>query len=98
MGVYTLKHGTPKMKYQHMMMVLVWRADLKDVQANPPDRHVALEEIKQSMGAYEFEMWYGQVYQLRAADRNKEYEKKIFDKLEELHLSVAQTEAISNKT
>ena len=28
-----LKHATPKMKYQHMNMVLDWRADLKEKQA-----------------------------------------------------------------
>lgn len=31
--VYGLKHATPKMKYQHMKMVLEWRADLKEKQA-----------------------------------------------------------------
>lgn len=30
--VYGLKHATPKMKYQHMNMVLEWRADLKEKQ------------------------------------------------------------------
>lgn len=28
-----MKHATPKMKYQHMNMVLEWRADLKQKQA-----------------------------------------------------------------
>lgn len=31
--VYSLKRATPKMKYQHMNMVLDWRADLKEKQA-----------------------------------------------------------------
>lgn len=30
--VYGLKHATPKMKYNHMKMVLEWRADLKHKQ------------------------------------------------------------------
>ncbi len=31
--VYGLKRATPKMKYQHMTMVLGWRADLEKSQA-----------------------------------------------------------------
>lgn len=31
--VYGLKRATPRMKYQHMKMVLAWRADLKEKQA-----------------------------------------------------------------
>lgn len=31
--VYFLKRATPKMKYQHMRMVVDWKADLKEKQA-----------------------------------------------------------------
>jgi len=31
--VYGLKRATPRMKYQHMNMVMDWRADLADKQA-----------------------------------------------------------------
>ncbi len=90
--VYRLKHATGRMKYQHMKDVQAWRAELKDVIANPPDRHTALEIIKDRMGA-EFHDWYTTVYRLRSAGRQEEYEAAIFGKCAELttpeHVRVA---------
>lgn len=85
MSVYGLKHATPKMKYQHMNYVMDWRADLKDLQASPPDRHVALERIKMLMAdSLAFNTWYDQVYKLRRANKHEEYEQVIFARLAEL--------------
>jgi len=36
--VYNLKHATPRMKYVHMNMVLAWKADLQQHQANEAAR------------------------------------------------------------
>ena len=33
MKVYGLKYATPRMKYQHMRMVMDWKADLLERQA-----------------------------------------------------------------
>lgn len=83
MAVYGLKRATPKMKYQHMRMVLDFRADLKDKAENPPDRHVALEEIKGLMSVG-FHEWFNDVYKLRSEGKQEEYEAAIFGKLKEL--------------
>lgn len=83
MAVYHLKHATPRMKYLHMRNVMEFRADLKDTQLNPPDRHVALADIKEMMGS-DFHAWYDEVYKLRAANQEEEYESAIFEKLYQL--------------
>lgn len=82
--VYHLKHATGKMKIDHMRMVMDWKADLKDKQENPPDRHIALAQIKDLMGVADFNTWYDKVYDLRRHDQHAEYEQAIFSKLEEL--------------
>jgi hypothetical protein len=81
--VYGLKHATPRMKYVHMNMVLDWRANVADLKANPPDRHVMLEEIRRRMGGAFYE-WFADVYKLRSADRQEEYEQAIVKKLRAL--------------
>lgn len=81
--VYHLKHATPKMKYQHMKNVMEFRADLKDKQLNPPDRHIALADIKEMMGS-DFHAWYDEIYKLRAANKDTEYEAAIFERLYQL--------------
>ena len=78
--VYSLKRATPRMKHQHMGMVLDFRANLADLKANPPDRHVMIAEIHRRMGG-EFYEWFADVYKLRSADRQEEYEQAIIKKL-----------------
>lgn len=87
--VYGLKHATGKMKIQHMHMMMDFKADLKEKQENPPDRHVALAQIKDLMGSADFNTWYDKVYELRRCDQNAAYEQAIFSKLEELTTPVA---------
>jgi hypothetical protein len=85
MSVYGLKQATPRMKYQHMNYMLDWRADLKDLQASPPDRHIALERIKKLMAdSLAFNTWYDQVYKLRRVGKADDYEQAIFAMLAEL--------------
>lgn len=81
--VYGLKHATPRMKYQHMNMVLDFRANLAELKANPPDRHVMLEEIRKRMGG-DFYEWFADIYRLRSANRQAEYEQAILKKLRAL--------------
>ncbi len=81
--VYGLKHATGSMKIHHMNMVLDWRAALTENMANPPDRHLALEAIKAADRAG-FDAWYDEVYRLRRAGRQAEYEAAIFKKFNEL--------------
>ena len=83
--VHGLRNTTPRMKYLHMNRVMAERQDLRDLAANPPDRHVALDIIKRSMGDdYEFGRWYDAVYRLRKASQQAEYEAAIFAKLAEV--------------
>jgi hypothetical protein len=97
MSVYGLKHATPKMKYQHMNYVLAWQANLAQLQSAPPDRHVALEKLKQVMGSCDFESWYGPVYKLRSTGKPDEYEKTIFVKLDEVNaLSLRALALVAN--
>lgn len=42
--VYGLKHATPKMKYQHMRMVMDWKADLNESQDAEAERRAALKD------------------------------------------------------
>lgn len=71
------------MKYVHMNMVLDWQSRIAELKANPPDRHVMLEEINRWMGG-EFYEWFADVYKLRAANRQEEYEQVIPKKLRAL--------------
>jgi len=83
--VYRLKHATNRMKYQHMQDVMAWKAEIRDLAANPPDRHVALDIIKRIMGDdYEFGRWFDSVYRLRKASKQAEYEAAIYAKLAEI--------------
>jgi len=60
-----------------------WDAIQADI-ANPPDRHVALEQIKAMMpDREEYYNWFNNVYELKKTSVEK-YEKAIFDKLEDL--------------
>lgn len=79
-GVYGLKRATPRMKYQHMRFVLEWRAGLQE----KPDRQAALEQIEALLDKEVFGTWYRQVYALRRAGRQSEYEQAIYAKLAEL--------------
>jgi len=81
--VYGLKRATPRMKYQHMNMVLDFRANLADLKSNPPDRHVALDEIHKRLGG-DFYPWFEQVYRFRRDNLDEEYEQAIFKKLASL--------------
>lgn len=83
--VYTLKRATPRMKYRHMKNVMEFKADLKDKQDSPPDRHVALNFIHTQMGG-NFHAWYDDVYKLRNEGKQEEYEQVIFAKAEELQI------------
>jgi hypothetical protein len=94
--VYTLKRATPRMKYQHMRNMLEFKADLKDKQENPPDRHVALDFIHEQMGGG-FHAWYDAVYKLRDEGKQEEYERVIFEKAEELQREIpAETSKVFN--
>jgi hypothetical protein len=79
-GVYGLKRATNKMKYQHMNFILAWRTGLQE----KPDRQTALEQIGALLDGQTFNTWYDQVYALRRAGRQAEYEQAIFTKLAEL--------------
>jgi len=60
-----------------------WDAIQADI-ANPPDRHVALEQIKAMMPDRElYYSWFNKVYELKKTSIEK-YEAAIFDKLAEL--------------
>lgn len=48
------------------------------------DREQALAEIREIIGAEEFESWYNKTYELRKAGKHDEYEAEIFMKLEKL--------------
>lgn len=96
--VYGLKHATGKMKIQHMHMMMEFKADLKDKQENPPDRHVALAQIKDLMGSADFNFWYDKVYELRRCDQHTAYEQAIFSKLEELTAPVVTPEPASTNS
>jgi len=61
---------------------------LKEIQRdllNPPDRHVALEKIKNAMEDREaYYNWFNEVYKLKSAGLILEYEKAIFNKLDDI--------------
>lgn len=82
--VYGLKRATPKMKYQHMNMVLAWREELKDKQSRAMTegtREFFLSQIKRMMGHTEkFHIWFDGVYKFRAQNDMQTYEKKIRNK------------------
>lgn len=60
-----------------------WDAIQADI-ANPPDRHVALEQIKAMMpDREEYYSWFNKAYELKKTSID-EYEAAIFDKLAEL--------------
>ena len=82
-SVYGLKRATPRMKYQHMRDVMDFRDNLADLKSNPPDRHVALDEIHKRMGG-DFYPWFEQVYRFRRDNLHEEYERAIFKKLRSL--------------
>lgn len=82
--VYGLKRATPKMKYHHMKMMMGFRDSLQEFQLSPPDRHVALFQIEEIMqDSCKFREWYNEIYKLRSAGKQEEYEASIFSKLEE---------------
>lgn len=92
--VYHLKHATPRMKYIHMRNMMEFKADLKENQVNPPDRHIALADIKDLMGSADFNTWYDKVYELRRRELHAEYEQAIFSKLEELQKAEAEVASV----
>lgn len=82
--VYGLKRATPKMKYQHMKMVLEFRADLKESQVRGMTegiREFMLLEIQRMMGRTEaHNNWFDSVYVFRRNGDMPKYEKKIRNK------------------
>lgn len=79
-----LKGATNKQKADYMNMVLDFRKDLTNLAENPPDRHIALTEIKAIMGSENFNNWFNKIYKLRDQNRQAEYVTAIFAKLDEL--------------
>jgi len=63
-------------------------AALREIQAdiiNPPDRHVALEQIKNAMEDREaYYNWFNEIYKLKSAGLISEYEAAITQKLAEV--------------
>jgi hypothetical protein len=57
--------------------------DAADLINNKPERHVALEQVKEIMGG-DFHGWFNEVHKLRSAGNQQDYEDAIFKKLEEL--------------
>lgn len=84
--VYSLKHATPKMKYQHMKNVMEFKANLKDSQNETMTvgtRQWMIEEIKR-LSTAGFTAWYDEVYKLRSEGKHEEYEAAIKAKYAEL--------------
>lgn len=93
--VYTLKRATGRMKIQHMRMVLDWRADLKEKQAETMTegtRQWMIEEIKRL--APDFRAWYDKVYALRRDGKEKEYETAIRQKYEDIRSEIENAEIL----
>jgi len=63
---------------QHVTLT-EFQTELREHVALP--REEALEEIKRRLGA-DFHGWFNEVYKLRSAGKQDEYEKVIFEKLE----------------
>lgn len=94
--VYTLKRATGRMKIQHMHMVLDFRADLKDKQAETMTegtRQWMIEEIKRLMP--DFRTWYDKVYTLRRDGKDKEYEDAIRQKYDDLRSEIETAEILA---
>lgn len=93
--VYTLKRATGRMKIQHMRMVLDWRADLKEKQAETMTegtRQWMIEEIKRL--APDFRAWYDKVYDLRRNGKDKEYETAIRQKYDDIRSEIENAEIL----
>ena len=73
-----------------------YQQDMADLINNKPERHVALEEIKRMMGG-DFHGWFNEVYKLRSAGKQQDYEDAIYKKLEELTSKQSTTNESENQ-